>query len=94
MFLFSELYLLYNYISCIYNYCLGMAMRGFSSFEARFRAKMAKATPTEVLVKKKAKEGLTKQEIEDYKATFDKFDADGGGTIDSQELGKLIRVLG
>ena len=71
-----------------------MAMRGFSSFEARFRSKMAKATPTEVLVKKKVKEGLTKQEIEDYKETFDKFDADGGGTIDSQELGKLIRVLG
>ena len=71
-----------------------MAMRGFSSFEARFRAKMAKATPAEVLMKKKQKEGLTKQEIEDYKVTFDKFDADGGGTIDSQELGKLIRVLG
>ena len=71
-----------------------MAMRGFSNFEARFRAKMAKATPGEVLVKKKVKDGLTAQEIADYRETFDKFDADGGGTIDSQELGRLIRVLG
>ena len=30
----------------------------------------------------------------EYRETFDKFDADGSGSIDAQELGKLIRVLG
>ena len=71
-----------------------MSLRGFSSFEARFRAKMASAAPTDVLVAKQIKDGLTKQEIEDYRETFKKFDADNNGTIDSKELGKLIRILG
>ena len=71
-----------------------MSLRGFSSFEARFRAKMAMAAPTDVLVAKQIKDGLTKEEIEDYRETFKKFDADNNGTIDSKELGKLIRILG
>ena len=71
-----------------------MSLRGFSSFEARFRAKMALAAPTDVLVAKQIKDGLTKEEIEDYRETFKKFDADNNGTIDSKELGKLIRILG
>ena len=33
-------------------------------------------------------------QIAEYKATFDRFDADGNGSIDAEELGKLIRVLG
>ena len=71
-----------------------MPLRGFSSFEAKFRAKMAKAAPADVIVAKQVKDGLTKEEIEEYKETFDKFDSDKGGTIDAKELGKLVRVLG
>ena len=71
-----------------------MSLRGFSGFEAMFRAKMAKAAPTDLQVIKKVKEGHTDEEIAAYKATFRKFDTDGGGAIDSEELGKLIRVLG
>ena len=71
-----------------------MSLRGFSSFEARFRAKMALAAPTDVVVAKQIKDGLTTEEIEDYRETFKKFDADNNGTIDSKELGKLIRILG
>ena len=69
-------------------------MRGFSAFEARFRMKMATVAPKEVSIQKKIKEGLTEKELEDYRQTFNRFDADGGGTIDSDELGTLIRVLG
>ena len=32
--------------------------------------------------------------VADYKKIFDKFDVDSGGTIDTQELGTLIRGLG
>ena len=59
-----------------------------------FRAKMAKAAPTDVLVIKKVREGHTDEEIAAYRATFNRFDTDGGGAIDSEELGKLVRVLG
>ena len=69
-------------------------LRGFSNFEQMFRAKMAVATPKEVMVVKKVKDGNTEEEIASYKATFDQFDVDGGGAIDSKELGRLIRVLG
>ena len=71
-----------------------MSLRGFSGFEQIFRAKMAKAAPTDVIVAKKVKDGNTDEEIAVYKETFKKFDTDGGGAIDSEELGKLIRVLG
>ena len=71
-----------------------MALRGFSSFEAKFRAKMAKATPADVRVAKQVKDGLTKDEVDEYRETFRKFDNDKGGTIDSKELGNLVRVLG
>ena len=47
-----------------------MSLRGFSAFEARFRAKMAQSAPTDVLVKKRIKDGLTKKEIDDYRETF------------------------
>ena len=47
-----------------------MSLRGFSAFEARFRAKMAKSTPTDVLIKKKVKEGLSEKERADYRVTF------------------------
>ena len=69
-------------------------LRGFSGFEQMFRAKMAKSVATDVLVVKKVKDGHTEEELEAYRATFNKFDTDGGGAIDSEELGKLIRVLG
>ena len=69
-------------------------LRGFSGFEVMFRSKMATAAPTDVLVAKKVQEGLTDEETAVYKETFKKFDTDGGGAIDSEELGKLIRVLG
>ena len=71
-----------------------MALRGFSGFEQMFRAKMAKSVATDVAVVRKVKEGHTEEEIEVYRDTFKKFDTDGGGAIDSLELGKLIRVLG
>lgn len=63
----------------------------------------------QVLVVKRVKDGLTDQEIKAYQvarrptashyisdaqATFDMFDADGGGAMDSTELGQLLRVLG
>ena len=71
-----------------------MSLRGFSAFEARFRAKMAQSTPTKVWENKKIRDGLTEKEIEEYKVTFQKFDTDGSNTIDTQELGRMIRVLG
>ena len=71
-----------------------MSLRGFSSFEAKFRAKMAKAAPTDVMVAKQVKDGLTNDEVDEYQATFKKFDVDDNGTIDTKEFGKLIRILG
>ena len=65
-----------------------MSLRGFSNFEAKFRAKMAKAAPADVLVARQMKEVL------EYRETFKKFDSDNGGSIDSKELGNLVRVLG
>ena len=71
-----------------------MSLRGFSSFEAKFRSQMAKAVPKEVMIANQVKEGLTKEEIGEYQETFKKFDMDHGGTIDTNELGNLVRVLG
>ena len=71
-----------------------MSLRGFSSFEAKFRAKLAKAAPKDVLVAKQVKDGLTKEEVEEYMETFKKFDTYHGGTIDTDELGKLVSILG
>jgi Ca2+-binding EF-hand superfamily protein len=62
-------------------------------FEAKFRAKMAKAAPADVLVAKQMKDCLTNDEVEEYRETFKKFYSDNGGSIDSKELGKLVRVL-
>ena len=39
-------------------------------------------------------DGHSEEEIAAYRDTFTKFDVDGGGAIDTAELGKLIRVLG
>ena len=69
-------------------------LRGFSNFEQMFRAKMAKVAPQEVMVAKKIKDGHSEEEVAAYRATFTKFDVDGGGAIDAAELGRLIRVLG
>ena len=55
---------------------------------------MAKTAPTAIIVVRKVKDGLSEDELAAYKATFKKFDTDGGGSIDADELGKLIRVLG
>ena len=71
-----------------------MALRGFSGFEQMFRAKIAKTTPTNVIVVKKVRDGLSDDEKKAYLETFKKFDTDGGGAMDSSELGKLSRVLG
>ena len=59
-----------------------------------FRAKMAQTTPINVLTAKKKNDGLTQQELADYRRVFNKFDKDSGGSIDADELGTLIRVLG
>ena len=50
--------------------------------------------PKEVMVAKKVKDGHSDEDISSYRATFTRFDVDGGGAIDADELGKLIRVLG
>ena len=50
--------------------------------------------PKEVMVAKKVKDGHSEEDISAYRATFTRFDVDGGGAIDTDELGKLIRVLG
>ena len=71
-----------------------MALRGFSTFEAKFRAKIVKAAPVEVLVARQVVDGLTAEEVQEYKDTFKKFDTKNGGSIDSKELGNLVRVLG
>ena len=55
---------------------------------------MAKAAPVNVLQTKRRNEGLTQQEIADYRRVFNKFDKDKGGSIDANELGNLVRVLG
>ena len=49
-----------------------MTLRGFSSFEKMFRAKMAQTTPINVLTAKKKNDGLTQQEVADYKRVFNK----------------------
>ena len=49
-----------------------MALRGFSNFEKMFRAKMAQTTPISVLTAKKKNDGLTQQEVADYKRVFNK----------------------
>ena len=56
-----------------------------------FCKKMATATPVEVLQVRKKNEGLTQQEVADYKRVFNKFDKDKFGSIDADELGKLVR---
>ena len=71
-----------------------MALRGFSSFEARFRAQMARSTPKNMMVAIQLKKGVTEEEVEEYRDTFDIFDNDSSGTIDTKELGNLVRVLG
>ena len=46
------------------------------------------------MVAKKVKDGHTDADIAAYQATITRFDLDGGGAIDADELGTLIRVLG
>ena len=43
---------------------------------------------------RKKNKGLSQQEVADYKRVFNKFDKDKGGSIDADELGKMVRVLG
>ena len=69
-------------------------LRGFSNFEQMFRQKMAKVAPKEVMVAKKIKDGHSEEEIATYRATFTKFDVDGGGTISTHELGWAMRAMG
>mmetsp|Transcript_9939 Transcript_9939/g.17429 ORF Transcript_9939/g.17429 Transcript_9939/m.17429 type:complete len:149 (-) Transcript_9939:103-549(-) len=37
---------------------------------------------------------LTKEQIEQFRVVFDRFDKDGGGTIDTEELGAAMYSLG
>ncbi|XP_023337345.1 neo-calmodulin isoform X2 [Eurytemora carolleeae] len=81
-----------------------MALRGFSSFEAMFRQQMAKTTPIDVLKTRKEKEGLTSEEIKQYKSTFKRLnpteeevrrltveiDEDGSGEIEFNEFLKIM----
>lgn len=39
-------------------------------------------------------EGMTEEEIEEYREAFKLFDKDGNGTITSKELGIAMRSLG
>ena len=55
---------------------------------------MAKSAPQNMMLAIQMKEGLTEEETEEYKETFDKFDDDYSGTIDTKELGNLVRGLG
>ena len=71
-----------------------MSLRGFSGFEGKLRAHMAKAALPDILVASQMKNGLTNEEEDEYLDVFKKFDTDCGGSIDSKELGKLVRMLG
>ena len=55
---------------------------------------MARSTPRNMMVAIQLKKGLTEEEVEEYRDTFDIFDNDCSGTIDTKELGNLVRVLG
>uniref|UniRef100_A0A8C4WV61 Troponin C, skeletal muscle n=1 Tax=Eptatretus burgeri TaxID=7764 RepID=A0A8C4WV61_EPTBU len=41
-----------------------------------------------------ARAHLSEEQIAEFKAAFDLFDADGGGDISTSELGKVMRLLG
>ena len=45
-------------------------------------------------VKSNWKDRVTENDYQELKATFDLFDADGGGTIDPQEIEKVLEELG
>jgi len=39
-------------------------------------------------------EGLTPQQIEEFREAFQLFDKDGSGSIDTEEIGQVMRALG
>ena len=39
-------------------------------------------------------QALTAEQIADFKAAFDTFDADGSGSIDADELGHIMTTMG
>mmetsp|Transcript_67962 Transcript_67962/g.167875 ORF Transcript_67962/g.167875 Transcript_67962/m.167875 type:complete len:181 (-) Transcript_67962:523-1065(-) len=43
---------------------------------------------------KRAKQGLTEEQLMEIREVFDTFDSDGGGSIDVDELRKALRALG
>ena len=45
-------------------------------------------------VKSNWKDRISQNDYEELKATFDLFDADGGGTIDPEEIEKVLEELG
>ncbi len=61
----------------------------------QFKPEICKACKQPVLIKKPfitAK--LTQQQIEEFKECFQMFDKDGDGTINTNELGTVMRSLG
>ena len=62
---------------------------------APYKPEMCKACNQRVLIKKPLFAGkLTPKQIEEFKECFQMFDKDGDGTINTNELGTLMRSLG
>lgn len=52
----------------------------------------SKSVPQPVVIP--VKEKLSQHDLEELKATFDLFDEDGTGSIDPQEIQKILQELG
>ncbi|XP_032956592.1 calmodulin-like [Rhinolophus ferrumequinum] len=51
-------------------------------------------SPSSWLAASNMAEELSKEQVADFKAAFNRFDKDGDGTINVQELGDVMRTLG
>ena len=62
---------------------------------APYKPEICKACNQPVLIKKPAFMGkLTPKQIDEFKECFQMFDKDGDGTINTKELGTVMRSLG